>query len=163
MISRNDALKFTGSRVGTPIGSIPKSWMYAFDPLQAEFGLRELPKVFLNDQKRIANVRQIKAELKVAGKTLNCPVEREDAKCVFWQFAIYSKDAVQTQDFLHKFAVDTATTSLMLISSLSAYPCNKPMPAAQQIHDNTLLIPAYPTLLGTDIWRIIEALKRIKE
>lgn len=162
-ISRNDALKFTGSRAGTPIHSIPEDWMYAFDPLQAEFGLRELPRVSGNDQKRIANVRQIKAALKAAGKPLSCPVERDDSKCVFWQFATYRKNAVRVQDLLHQHAVDTATTSLVLISSLPAYPCHKQMPVAQRLHDNTLLVPAYPSLSPKDIERIIEALKNIEE
>ena len=162
-ISRNDALKFTGGRAGTPVESIPKEWMYVFDPLQAEFGLRELPRVSGNDQKRIANVRQIKDGLKTAGKPLRCPVEREDSKCVFWQFATYQKNAVQVQDLLHQRAVDTATTSLTLISSLPAYPCHKPMPAAQQLHDNTLLVPAFSSLSKKDINRIVDALKNIKE
>lgn len=162
-ISRNDALKFTGGRAGTPVESIPKDWMYAFDPLQAEFGLRELPRVSVNDQKRIANVRQIKAELKAAGKPLRCPAEREDSKCVFWQFATYQKNAVRVQDLLHQYAVDTATTSLMLVSSLAAYPCHQPMPAAQQVHDNTLLVPAFSSLSQKDVHRIIEALKNIEE
>lgn len=162
-ISRNDVLKFTGGRAGTPVASIPKDWMYAFDPLQAEFGLRELPRVSVNDQKRIANVRQIKAGLKAAGKPLHCPVEREDSKCVFWQFATYRENAVRAQDLLHQHAVDTATTSLMLISSLPAYPCHKPMPAAQRLHDNALLVPAFSTLSKKDVERIIEALKNIEE
>ena len=132
--------------------------MYAFDPLQAEFGMRELSKLSQMDETRISNVKQIKQHLESQGKRLKAPIDRDDSKCVFWQFATYHGDAVESQDILHKFKIDTAITSLMILSELPKYSCHNETPVAQWLHDNTLFIPAYPTLKSKDLNRICDAL-----
>jgi len=159
MISSEEVIKFTGTRPTEPIEEIPKSWLYTFDPLQAEFGFRELSTLEKNDAHRINNVHKIKKILKDAGKEMVYPMERKDSKCVFWQFSIYFNNALKTQDKLHKNNVDSATTSLMLISTLPYLQHQYKMPVAENIHNNLLIVPAFPGLTKNDINLIGKALQ----
>ncbi len=162
IISSDEVIKFTGTRSKEQIKTIPQSWLYAFDPLQAEFAFRELKALEKNDSRRIRNVRLIKHLLGKNNKHIKYPVDRKDSKCVFWQFGIYSADPLHTQNILHQHNVDSATTSLIVISSLPNYQYRNETPVAQNIHDNFLIIPAFPGLNKKDIKVIGKALQALQ-
>jgi perosamine synthetase len=161
LFSRGTVIKFIGNRDQEPVTEIPADWFHAIDPFQCKIGFELLHAVGENDEIRIANVQWIKKRLDGTGIEIEFPEAREDSKCVFWQFVFYPKDPMKAQDKMHSCHVDTATTSLSLISQMNGYPCRRNTPIAEKIHRNALFIPAFPSLSENDLHRIVNVLNRI--
>lgn len=157
-INREKVLKFLGNRKQEPIYKIPKEWLYACDSLQGIIGIEILPTVTRHDEERKKNVHKIKKELIKRRVRMKFPTECKDSKCTFWQFVFYPDNSIKIQNLMHTCGVDTATTSLSLISQMNKYSCCSSTPNAENIHNNALFIPAYPSLREKDIKKIADAL-----
>ena len=73
---------------------------------------------------------------------------------VYWQLVAFFKDPLTMQKSMHRLGVDTSTTSLEKISSLSGYPYNGDTPNADYLYNKGLFIPAFPGLSSKDLQRI---------
>lgn len=156
---KKNMIKYVGERNGTPLKNLPASWYDRFDPLQAEFGLRELPRVERADALRIANVNFLKAQFKRRGLDIKLPEDLEDSHCVFWQFMSFHDEPLKLQKYLHARGIDCATTSLSLLPALELYPCACEAPVARRVHEHGVFFPVYPSLGHQDLERVAMALK----
>ena len=152
VIDPGSYLKQTGSRDQKMIKKLPSSWFDRFSSLQARIGLRYLKKVVGSDKERIKNVNQIK----IKAPDVNFPKEVEGATNVYWVLIAYFNQAVKVQSFFQSKKVDTATSSLELISLLSDYPYRGNTPNAQKLHDCGLFIPAHAGLSTDQIDKVAE-------
>ena len=87
---------------------------------------------------------------------MNFPKEVEGATNVYWVLIAYFNQAVKVQSFFQSKKVDTATSSLELISHLSDYPYRGNTPNAQKLHDYGLFIPAHAGLSTDQIDKVAE-------
>jgi dTDP-4-amino-4,6-dideoxygalactose transaminase len=152
VIDPGSYLKQTGSRDQKMIKKLPSSWFDCFSSLQARIGLKYLKKVVGSDKERIKNVNQIK----IKAPDVNFPKEVEGATNVYWVLIAYFNQAVKVQSFFQSKKVDTATSSLELISLLSDYPYRGNTPNAQKLHDCGLFIPAHAGLSTDQIDKVAE-------
>lgn len=149
--------RFTGARSTEPLGELPTAWFRRYTAVQASVALRELPQVEKRDSKRVDWIAQI-----VSGAgILDRPVGAEGQKHVYWQFIVYVDDFVEARERLAKFAVDCATTSLVLLTDLPKYPGQIDAPAARRLYERGTYMPCYHQLTASETHRISTALHGI--
>ncbi len=150
----NSVLKHTGDRDKEMITELPNEWFCAYTSLQAQVGLEMLVELEKLDRERLQNV----AEIKAAVTSIDFPRGSEGGTPVYWQLLAYFSDPAATQQRWHGNKIDTATTSLLKISDLPAYPYHGDTPNADRLYSNSLFIPCFPGLDAGDLQRIIRAL-----
>jgi len=155
-IKPGSVIKQTGDRNSNMILSLPREWFYSFSSLQANVGLFYLPKINNIDKIRIENVRRIKSATSII-----FPKGVLNSINVYWQLIAFFYDPQKIQQKLHLKGIDTARSSLLNISNLSAYPYRKSMPYAENLYNQGLFIPSYHSLSKKDIKRIIDALNLV--
>lgn len=149
--------RFTGARSTEPLGELPTAWFRRYTAVQASVALRELPQVGKRDSKRVDRICQV-----VSGAgLLDRPVGAEGQKHVYWQFIVYVDDFVDARERLAKFAVDCATTSLVLLTDLPKYPGQTDAPAARRLYERGIYVPCYHQLTESETHRIATALHGI--
>ena len=149
--------RFTGARSTEPLGELPTAWFRRYTAVQASVALRELPQVEKRDSKRVDRIAQI-----VSGAgLLDRPVGDEGQKHVYWQFIVYVRDFEEAREHLAKFAVDCATTSLVLLTDLPKYPGQIDAPAARRLYERGVYMPCYHQLTESETHRIAAALHGI--
>jgi perosamine synthetase len=149
--------RFTGARSTEPLGELPTAWFRRYTAVQASVALRELPQVEKRDSKRVDRIARI-----VSGAgLLDRPVGAEGQKHVYWQFIVYVDDFAEARERLAKFAVDCATTSLVLLTDLPKYPGQIDAPAAQRLYERGVYMPCYHQLTESETHRIVTALHGI--
>ena len=149
--------RFTGARSTEPLGELPTAWFRRYTAVQASVALRELPQVEKRDSKRVDRIAQI-----VSGAgILDRPVGAEGQQHVYWQFIVYVDDFADARERLAKFAVDCATTSLVLLTDLPKYPGQIVAPAAQRLYERGVYMPCYHQLTESETHRISTALHGI--
>ena len=144
------ALKQTGRRDKERLAKLPTLWFCSYTSVQAEIGLAHLAGIHAKDQSRIANVKFIKENCGYA----RFPATKEKSGNVYWQLILPVDNAIDAQQFFASRGIDTATTSLELVSSLQKYPNCEDMLIAKNLYHNGLFIPCYPALTGEDMERI---------
>ena len=132
------------------IDELPAAWFTAYSSFQAEVGLKLIEKVKRENETRIKNVEYIKENV----ASMKFPELVAGAKNIYWQFVIYFDEPFEAQSVFIGEKVDTSTTSLVLISSLTEYPYQGDTPNARRLFDNGLFIPSYPGLSMQDIDRV---------
>lgn len=152
-------LKHTGERSMARPASLPVEWFESYTSFQASVGLETIGAVEQQDEKRRGNVAAIKAGSPVTEFPSGVPGGHN----VYWQLvAFYSQpQSVQRHFFAHN--IDTATTSLLKISSLPDYPCRGNTPNADRLYSNGLFIPCFPGLGACDIERIVDTLNIVEQ
>lgn len=148
------ALKQTGLRAKGRLGSLPALWFRRFTSLQARIGQERLAMVETIDRDRIAHVDFLKAQCPEAP----FPKTTRSSRNVYWQLIVPVADAHAAQKALGAKGIDSATSSLELISALEAYPNKTPMPEAERLYHDGIFIPCFPNLTSRDMERIVEAL-----
>ena len=148
-------LKQTGTRSTQPLRKLPAFWFSAYSSMQAQIGLKLLNHVRKGDQRRIyfANLVHSSSALRDVQ-----PTTVDGAYNTFWQLPLRTNNALLAQRELASHRIDTATTSLSLISSLTAYPGNAHCPVATDIYSNYLFIPCYANIRVAYIRRILVVL-----
>ena len=123
------SMKHTGERNGEMIGSLPPEWFTAYTSFQAMIGLKLIKKVDETDLTRCRNVEQIKTK----APSTRFPTGVPKSINVYWQLVAYFDQPFQVQAHMHTNNVDTATTSLVQISALEAYPYQGLTPNAKTV------------------------------
>ena len=153
----NSVMKQTGERSSLMISELPEEWFHRYSSFQARVGLDALRTLEEVDFKRIANVERIKH----GAKGLRVPKGVQGGRNVYWQFLVYFDNPLRVQRTLHSVKIDTASTSLMKISNLPAYPVQGYTPNADQLYTNSLFIPAHHNLEFDDIEAVIAAVNNL--
>jgi perosamine synthetase len=149
-------VKNLGERDHNPIKKLPTEWFARYTSVQAAVGLKLLSKVKRQDEIRINNSITIRAN-----SAVKFPLGVSDTKNVFWQTIVYFSDPLKALKLLRDNQIDSATTSLVKISTLSNYNFKGHTPVADMIYSNALFIPAYPRLKEPDITHIVATLNKI--
>ncbi len=144
------AIKHTGGRDQKMIKTLPQAWFKQYTSYQAKLGLKLLDSVEESDRARINNVIYLKANI----SSLPFPRGKSAASNVYWQLVALFENPTKAQEFMRKMGVDTSTTSLEMISSLSDYSCQGDTPNANYLYSNGLFIPSFPGLSMTDLKHI---------
>ncbi len=158
LFNQDFALKQTGSRNKQVLTTLPKLWFCGYSSLQARIGLKKLPISRNEDVERINNVNLIKKNI----GTNKFPLTNYNSSNVYWQLILLASDAKIAQDSLAKDGIDSATSSLELLSGLNNYPNQTELTNAKKIYNDGLLIPCYPGLTRKDINRISNSLDKIE-
>lgn len=151
------ALKQTGHRNKKRLSELPKLWFCKYSSIQAGIGLSQINKVVEDDKSRIDNAKFVKANCGV-GKF---PTTTEKSSNVYWQLILLVPNAIEAQVFLARRGIDSATSSLELISALEKYPNRTVLPTAENIYRNGIFIPCYPNLSKADMERIVTATREL--
>ena len=152
-----DIIKYSGTRSRKPIKNLSTEWFNKYTSFQAKIGSKTLDKVSALDEIRINNVSKIISNV----DKLATPKGNGKGKNVYWQFAFYSDNARIDQEYLHANKIDTSTTSLVNISSLTLYPHQGITPNADKLYKTGLFIPSYHRLKDRDIYHIINVLNNL--
>ncbi len=145
-----------GERDRTPIRQLPAAWFTRYTSLQAKVGLSLLSKVQYEDEVRIHNSNEIRESV-----AFMFPRGAKDTRNVFWQTIAYFSEPSAALKLLRNSKIDSATTSLVKISTLPKYSFMGHTPNADMVYENALFIPAYPGLSNQDIKHIIVTLNNI--
>lgn len=156
-VNREGALKMTGGRSKTRLTSLPEIWFAHYSSVQAEIGLYELGRVEKLDAKRINFAESIKSEFPKG----RFPVTTPFSDNVYWQLVVIVKDAKAVQDQLAKKGVDSATSSLELVSKLEFNPVKFTTPAADNLYSNALIIPCFPSMSPEGLLRVKQCLLEV--
>jgi perosamine synthetase len=150
-------LRFVGARSKEPISTLPQKWFIKFSPWQARAGLSYLTRVKRNDEKRIAIAKEYGENFDFVGSA-----GIESSKSVYWQCVITNSDPQDLRLKLSRLGIDSAQTSLVLLSELPAYGWNfsDQNPGAKMLHENGVYIPLYHQLKQSEVSRIVHALNK---
>lgn len=145
-------LKQTGSRNKDRVATLPEVWFSSYSSLQADIGLAHIDDVAANDQIRIDNANYLKTKCGVD----QFPKTTPSSSNVYWQL-IMLQDPKKAQEIFARHGVDTATTSLELVSALEQYPNKSVMPVAEKYYFNGIFLPCFPGLSKADLERVVLA------
>ena len=149
-------LKQTGSRNKDRLPKLPKVWFSSYSSLQANIGLAHINDVAASDQIRIDNVNFLKAR---CGPD-KFPSTTKSSHNVYWQLLMV-QDPKKAQEVFASYGIDTATTSLELVSALDKYPNKTKTPVAEKVYYNGIFLPCFPGLSKTDLERIVNATNQL--
>lgn len=147
------ALKQTGHRNKDRLKKLPELWFCKYTSIQAQIGLSHIESVQAGDKARVNNVKFVKAN---CGET-RFPTTTGGSTNVYWQLILLVPDAFEAQVFFAKRGIDSATSSLELVSALEKYPNRATLPVAEKIYRDGIFIPCFPNLNQSDMERIVTA------
>lgn len=151
--NKENTLRQTGTRDKSRLKELPKEWFFSYSSVQAKIALENIDNVINNDKKRKEcaeyYINKIGSRYFSQGA--------KDATNVYWQLPMKTNNSKILHDSLRSQAVDSALTSLQLISSLNNYPGHKLLPNAERIFNNGLFIPCYAQLTKSDINKVSKA------
>ena len=154
---RSDLSRFTGAREEQPLSTLPASWFRAYTAVQARFALDQLPRTEEKDAARIARVERVDSGHSYSDR----PVGHPEGRHVHWQHLVYADDPSAFTAALAKHRVDCATTSLVLISALPAYPFRGDTPNGARLYRSGMYLPCYHQLRECEADRIATALRSV--
>lgn len=146
-------LKQTGSRNKNRLSALPRMWFAKYSSFQAAIGLAHIECVRPGDDIRIWNAEYVKSNCTLAG----FPKTTNESRNIYWQLLVIVKSALVAQDRLAAYGIDSATSSLELVSALVDYPNQADTPVAQNIYQNGIFLPCFPGLGEDDLARIVKA------
>lgn len=152
-VNPESTLKQTGSRNKDRVPTLPTVWFSSYSSLQADIGLSHLDDVVASDQIRVNNANYLRAKCGLD----KFPKTTQDSANVYWQL-IMLQNPKRAQEIFARHGVDTATTSLELVSALKQYPNKAAMPVAEKFYFNGIFLPCFPGLSKTDLDRIVAAI-----
>jgi dTDP-4-amino-4,6-dideoxygalactose transaminase len=152
-VNPESTLKQTGSRNKDRVPTLPTVWFSSYSSLQADIGLSHLDDVVASDQIRVNNANYLRAKCGLD----KFPKTTQDSANVYWQL-IMLQNPKRAQEIFARHGVDTATTSLELVSALEQYPNKAAMPVAEKFYFNGIFLPCFPGLSKTDLDRIVAAI-----
>lgn len=152
------ALKQTGLRNKDRLSELPRLWFCKYSSVQAKIGLSNIDQVVISDQLRIDNANYLKSHCKPGV----FPVTTKSSHNVYWQLIVIVKDPVSAQAFFAGHGVDTATSSLELVSALDKYPNKTATPVAENAYRNGIFLPCFPGLTQSDLERVVNAANQFK-
>lgn len=145
-------LKQTGTRNKDRVAKLPKVWFSSYSSLQADIGLSHIDDVAASDQIRIDNANYLRTKCGLD----KFPKTTPSSANVYWQL-IMLQDPKRAQEIFARHGVDTATTSLELVSALEQYPNKSAMQVAEKYYFNGIFLPCFPGLSKADLERVVAA------
>ena len=152
-------LRFVGSRSKKPINVLPKGWFIKYSEWQAICGLKYLNRTRQIDSMRFNVAQRYAGTFSFIGSKISL-----NRKCTYWQCVVIAKDPTRLRIKLAKRGIDSAQTSLVLLSELSdynLYSTNQNL-GARTIFQNGVYIPLYHQLKEREIKRVIKLMSQIK-
>lgn len=147
--------RFVGERSRLPIGDLPKEWFYSYTNWQAEYCLEMLNGIEIRDQKRM----RVAARIMAANKDLSFVRGHAQSKSIYWQCIALPIDTKKFRTHMYSFGIDTAMTSLVELSRLSAYGIDTETPGADNLYQHGVYIPCHHLMLEEEIVKIENAIR----
>jgi perosamine synthetase len=148
-------IRFSGNRPQYPIEKLPEWWFHSYTSFQAKFGIKQLAKVEDNDRKRQNNF--LKAN---NGNPIAYLKGGRNSDSVFWQNILIVSDAKAFMNHLRQQKIDSALSSLILLSKLEKYGINGETPNAKTLYTNGVYTPCYSSLKNSDLERLASAFQK---
>lgn len=155
--NQESALRQTGTRNKRRLNKLPKDWFVSYSSIQAKIGLETIKSVKKNDEQRISTAKIL---IQIIGKE-NFAKGMPGGKNVYWQLPIKTNDSQICHRALRAKGIDSALTSLQLISSLENYPGSSHKKNVKTIFNNRLFIPCYAQLTKSDAEDIAGIVKSV--
>lgn len=152
--------RFVGKRSESRLGKIPLEWLQKLSPIQAYFGLSYLERVKTLDLSRVSIVHEYAKETEFVGaKSL------AHAKSVFWQCVVIAKHPSRFRKLLVSQRIDSARTSLTLLSVLPEYGWDHRLstPNAYKLHTQGVYLPCYFGLDKKSVRRVAGVLEQLQQ
>jgi dTDP-4-amino-4,6-dideoxygalactose transaminase len=148
---KNSFSRFVGNRSRSPIKTLPSTWFTKIHPIQAELGLKYLQRVKTFDTRRIAIANRYSQAVGFVGSQVI-----HGAQSVYWQCVLRTSNPALVRAKLALKGIDSAKTSLVLLSVLPEYGWNleQSTPNSVQLHANGVYIPLYHQLTDREVKRI---------
>ena len=146
--------RFVGRRSMMPISTLPTEWFCKFTSVQAEAGLEIIPKIENQDKLRTLNAQRIIKHSKYVHTGT-----RKNVHGVFWQNIVFVKNPAHFMMFMRKRGIDTAQSSLILLSRLSDYGISAFTPKAEFLYRHGVYLPCYSSLTLKDLTLIERSLE----
>jgi len=146
--------KYTGDRNLNPINVLPDSWFQQFSSFQAQIGLREMKKQKAKAERRRNIAERYSAELKLKG-----PRGVETGYSTYWQYISIENNPIKFRDYLNKYGIDCATTSLTNLTKLKNYGVDLKLENTDTIYFSGVYLPCYPQLSEIQQNRIIATIR----
>jgi dTDP-4-amino-4,6-dideoxygalactose transaminase len=152
-------LRFVGMRSKLPIEILPKEWFTKLASWQAVCGLRYVARVNETDRQRRSIAQKYGRVAPFVGSDL-----QENKNSVYWQCIVRSSNPRRARRELAKFGIDSAQTSLILLSELTSYGCDLSYltPGARDLYYSGVYVPIYQQLTPAEIKRVCEALAHLR-
>jgi perosamine synthetase len=148
---KNSFSRFVGNRSRSPIKTLPSTWFTKIHPIQAELGLKYLQRVKTFDMRRITIANRYSQVTNFVGSQVF-----HGAQSVYWQCVLRTSNQALVRAKLALKGIDSAKTSLVLLSVLPEYGWNleQSTPNSVQLHANGVYIPLYHQLTDKEVNRI---------
>jgi dTDP-4-amino-4,6-dideoxygalactose transaminase len=151
--------RFVGNRSQKELKSLPAEWFSTYSSFQAKVGLKLIRKVEVQDKQRI-NVASTYIR--------NFPIIRNKSQdvnihSIYWQAILLAKNPQLVRKLLAKHFVDSATTSLVLLSHLPYLKVPFATPNASILHNEAIYLPCYRQLKIREVNQVISAVQKLKE
>lgn len=151
-------IKMLGERDKSKLKSLPKNWFFRYSSFQAHVGLKKIPSITKEDDRRIEIAKHIIHSNK---KNITFTTEIKNSRNVFWQLFAFCDDPFYTKKKLLKLGVDSASTSLEYLPGLKNYKFRQRLPVAENIYNKSIFIPCFSNLTHKDVNFINSCLKRV--
>ena len=158
-IGRSGLVRFTGARDERPLASLPEAWFRSYSSIQAHVALEQLPRTIEKDSLRVARIARLDSRHTYGDRPKGDP----EGHHVHWQHLVYADDVTGFTSALNAHGVDCATTSLVLISSLSSYPHQGDTPNGERLYRSGMYLPCYHQLRESEADRVAAALRELTE
>jgi len=142
--------RFVGIRSAEPLEKLPDSWFKSFTAVQAQFGIKHLR---LLDARLAERKRKAVIVLNLSGIT-HRPKACTGGDHAYWQNIVYVNDFNVAREHFYRHGIDTARTSLPLLTNI--YPMLKPQqtPNAKFISENGLYLPCSELISESSLRRV---------
>jgi perosamine synthetase len=154
-LGRSGVTRFTGARPEEPLTELPREWFTRPTAIQARVAVSRLPGIQAKDRRRVETVHWIDAHHQYDDR----PSGHPDGSHVHWQHIVYADDVAGFREQMARSGVDTGTTSLVLISELSAYRYRGDTPNGARLYRHGVYLPCYHQLRRREARRIAMALE----
>jgi perosamine synthetase len=148
-------IRFSGNRPQFPISELPDWWFFSYSSFQAKFALKQLYKITSADERRIDNFNKINS-----GNPIHHLSGSKQGESVYWQNILLVSNGTNFMAYLRKRGIDSALSSLILISKLEKYGIDSDTPNAKHFYENGVYTPCYPSLTKSDISRLSKGYKQ---
>ena len=152
-VNPSAGVRFVGKRDKLPIKALPNDLFHHFSSFQAHVGIKMLDSVSGKDKTRSSIANYVISESK-----LNHVSSSKKGIGVHWQNIVYVKNPERFMRYMRKRGVDTAQSSLILLSELPAYGWTVPTEKAKHLYENGVYIPCYSSLSSTETEYLVKVL-----
>lgn len=156
-LGRSHLARFTGARDEQPLSALPSEWFRSYSAVQARVALDQLPRTERKDAARVAMIERVDAGHAYADR----PVGNSEGRHVHWQHLVFADDVPGFTEAMAEHRVDCATTSLVLISALTAYPVQGDTPNGARLFRSGMYLPCYHQLREREADQIATALRSV--